>query len=70
MTVSQQEQDRDHIVAALLEQAGIPVPDSEIGKMREMYFGAEEAREIIRSIDKGETEPMIVFAPESEATSG
>ncbi len=67
MPVSPQEQDRNRIVAILLEQAGIPVPESEIGKMREMYFGAEEARQTIRSIDTGETEPMIVFVSEGEA---
>ncbi len=66
MTSNQPEQER--VVAVLLSQAGIPVPEDQIGKLSQMYRDAEKARETLRSVNLGETEPMVIFASNLEAT--
>ena len=56
----------EQIVANLLALAGISVPEVEIVKLSHMYRAAEGARQTLRAVHLGETEPMIVFATETE----
>ena len=62
--MSADQTDQTAIVRTLLRQAGVSVPEEEIGKLAEMYRGADGARQVIRSARLGETEPVVVFAPE------
>jgi hypothetical protein len=63
--MSAEREDTEDVVRTLLCLAEIPIPEEEIGKMAEMYRGAEQARATIRAAKLGETEPVIVFAPEA-----
>ena len=66
MQLSQERNEQEQFAANLLTLAGIPVPEAEIVKLSHMYRAAEKARQTLRSARLGETEPIIVFAAETE----
>ena len=59
--------DRERVVTVILANAGVAVPDRDIAKLAEMYEGAEPARQALRSVELGETEPVITFTAGSES---
>ena len=64
--MNSEQADERQVVETLLKAAGIPVADPEIDKLVAMYVGSAKARAALRGPDLGESEPVVVFAPQAE----
>ena len=63
-------QEQSDTISVMLDEAGIPVPAAEIGKIARMHRNATSSRQALRALRLMETEPATILAPDETETDG